>query len=144
MLQSLTNGLGRLFGLLSTSSDDDARGQSSTPREGTRIGLAVAIEAPRPGSHEATIFARRLGPSVAFDYRVQLLSDGSVRFFFLAPPSLQVRKVTPDTDFQPEDRRNQTWVRKSGWTWSPKELVDTINFVHLAIHHGYAIPDQRY
>ena len=87
---------------------------------------------------------RKLWVIESFDYRVQLLSDGSVRFFFLAPPSLQVWKVTPDTDFQPEDRRNQTWVRKSGWTWSAKELVDTINFVHLAIHHGYAIPDQRY
>jgi len=47
-------------------------------------------------------------------------------------------------DFQPEDQRNQTWIRKSGWSWSAKELVDTINFVHLVIHHGYVIPDQRY
>ena len=147
MLQSLTNGLGRVFGLRSPGSDDDALGQSFNPRdqrEGTRIGLAVAIEAPRPGSHEVTIFARRLGPSVALDYRLQFLSDGSVRFFFLAPPSLQVWKVMQDMDFHPEDRRNQTWVRKSGWNWSAKELVDTINFVHLVIHHGYVIPDQRY
>jgi hypothetical protein len=147
MLQSLTNGLGRLFGLRSTGSDDDGRGQSSNPRdqrEGTRIGLAVAIEARRSGSDEVTIFARRLGPSIGFDYRAQFLSDGSVRFFFLTPPSLQVWKVMRYMDFQPEDRRNQTWVRKSGWNWSAKELVDTINFVHLVIHHGYVIPDQRY
>ena len=47
-------------------------------------------------------------------------------------------------DFQPEDRRNQAWVRKSGWNRSAKELMDTINFVHLVIHHGYVIPDPRY
>jgi hypothetical protein len=46
--------------------------------------------------------------------------------------------------FQPEDRGNQIWVRKSGSLWSAKELVDTINFVHLVIHHGYVIPDQRF
>jgi hypothetical protein len=47
-------------------------------------------------------------------------------------------------DFQPEDRRNQIWVRKSGSLWSAKELVGTINFVHLVIHHGYVIPDEQY
>ena len=35
-------------------------------------------------------------------------------------------------------------VRKSGSLWSAKELVDTINVVHLVIHHGYVIPDQRF
>jgi hypothetical protein len=25
-----------------------------------------------------------------------------------------------------------------------EELVDTINFVHLVMHHGYIIPDQWY
>jgi len=40
-------------------------------------------------------------------------------------------------DFQPEDRPNQIWVRKSGSRWSANELVDTINFVHLVVHHGY-------
>ena len=147
MLQSLTNGLGRLFGLRSTGSDDDGRGQSSNPRdqrEGTRIGLAVAIEARRPGSDEVTIFARRLGRSVGFDYRVQFLSDGTVRFIFRAAPSLKVWRVMQHMGFQPEDRGNQIWVRKSGSLWSAKELVETINFVHLVIHHGYVIPDQRF
>jgi hypothetical protein len=46
-------------------------------------------------------------------------------------------------EFQPEDRRNQMWVRKSGSLWSAKELVETINFEHLVIHHGHVIPDQR-
>jgi hypothetical protein len=147
MPRSLMGGLGRLLGRRSTGADDGAQAQpSNTPdqREGTRIGLAVGIEAPRPGSHEVTIFARRLGSSVTFDYRVQFLSDGSVRFFFLAPPSLQVWNVMRHMDFQPQDRRNQTWLRKSDRRWSAKELVDTINFVHLVIHHGYVIPDQRF
>jgi len=47
-------------------------------------------------------------------------------------------------NFQPEDPRNQIWVRKSGSYWSAKELVETINFVHLVIYHGYVIPGQRY
>jgi hypothetical protein len=85
-----------------------------------------------------------LGSSGAFDYRVQFLSDGSVRFFFLAPPPLQVWKVMRYMDFQPEDRRNQTWGRKSDRHWSAKELVETINFVDPVIHHGYVIPDQQY
>ena len=96
---------------------DRAQGKpSNTPdqREGTRIALAVGIEVPRPGSHEVTVFARRLGSSVAFDYRIQFLSDGSVRFIFRSPPSLKVWRVMQYMDFQPEDRRNQIWVRKSG------------------------------
>jgi hypothetical protein len=145
MPRFLMDGLGQVFRWRSTSADDDAQG-SNTPdhREGTRIGLAVGIEVLHPESHEVTIFARRLGSSVAFDYRIQFLSDGSVRFFFPTPPPFQVWKVMRYMDFQPEDRRNQTWVRKSGSHWSAKELVDTINFVHLVIHHCYVIPDQRY
>jgi len=146
MSRFLMDGLGQVFGWRSTNADDDAQGQPSNTRdrrEGTRIGLAIGIEVLRPGSDEVTIFARRLGSSVAFDYRIQFLSDGLVRFFFRAPPSHQVWKVMRYMDFQPEDRRNQIWVRKSGSHWSAKELVDTINFVHLAIHHGYVIPGQR-
>jgi len=82
--------------------------------------------------------------SVAFDYRIQFLSDGSVRFIFRAAPSLKVWRLVRYMGFQPEDRGNQIWVRKSGSLWSAKELVDTINFVHLVIHHGYVIPDQRF
>jgi hypothetical protein len=62
----------------------------------------------------------------------------------MASPSLQVWKVMRYMAFRPEDRRNQTWVRKSGAQWSAKELVDTTNFVHLVIRHGYVIPEQRY
>ena len=82
------DGLGQVFGWRSTSADDDAQGQPSNTldrREGTRIGLAIGIEVLRPGSDEITIFARRLDSSVAFDYRIQFLSDGLVRFFFRAP-----------------------------------------------------------
>ena len=143
----LMNGLGQLFGRQPTGADDGAQGKpSNTPdqREGTRIALAVGIEVPRPGSHEVTVFARRLGSSVAFDYRIQFLSDGSVRFIFRSPPSLKVWRAMQYIDFRPEDRRNQTWVRKSGAQWSAKELVDTTNFVHLVIRHGYVIPEQRY
>ena len=90
------DGLAQVFGWRSTSADDDAQSQPSNTRdrrEGTRIGLAIGIEVLRPGSDEVTIFARRLDSSVAFDYRIQFLSDGFVRFFFRAPPSHQVWKV---------------------------------------------------
>src|SRR6516225_3261324 len=92
----LMDGLGQLFGRQPTGADDGAQGKpsnTSDQREGTRIGLAVGIEVPRPGSLEVTVFARRLGSSVAFDYfdyRIQFLSDGSVRFIFRAAPSLKV------------------------------------------------------
>jgi hypothetical protein len=132
----LIDGLGQLFGRQPTGADDGAQGKpsnTSDPPEGTRIALAVGIEVPRPGSHEVTVFARRLGSSVAFDYRVQFLRDGSVRFIFRAAPSLKVWRVMQYMGFQPEDRGNQIWVRKSGSLWSAKELVDTINFVHLVI-----------
>ena len=141
------DGLAQVFGWRSTSADDNAQSQPSNTRdrrEGTRIGLAIGIEVLRPGSDEVTIFARRLDSSVAFDYRIQFLSDGSVRFIFRAAPSLKVWRVMQYMDFQPEDRGNQIWVRKSGSLWSAKELVDTINFVHLVIHHGYVIPDQPF
>ena len=143
----LMDGLGQLFGRQPTGADDGAQGKpsnTSDQREGTRIALAVGIEVPRPGSHEVTVFARRLGSSVAFDYRIQFLSDGSVRFVFRAAPSLKAWRVMQYMGFQPEDRGNQIWVRKSGSLWSAKELVETINFVHLVIHHGYVIPDQRF
>ena len=123
------DGLGQVFGWRSTSADDDAQGQPSNTldrREGTRIGLAIGIEVLRPGSDEVTIFARRLDSSVAFDYRIQFLSEGLVRFFFRAPPSHRVWKVMRYMDFQPEARRNQIWVRKSDSCWFAKELVDTI------------------
>jgi hypothetical protein len=147
MPRFLMDGLRQVFGWRPTSAGDDAQGQPSNTRdrrEGTRIGLAIGIEVLRPGSDEVTVFARRLDSSVAFDYRIQFLSEGLVRFFFRAPPSHQVWKVMRYMDFHPEDRRNQIWVRKSGLYWSAKELVDTINFVHLVIHHGYVIPGQRY
>src|SRR5215475_8732317 len=67
-----------------------------------------------------TVFARRLGSSVAFDYRIQFLSDGSVRFIFRSPPSLKVWRIMQYMDFQPEDRRNQIWVRKSDSLWSAR------------------------
>ena len=89
----LIDALGQLFGRQPTGADDGAQSKSSNTsdqREGTRIALAVGIEVPRPGSHEVTVFARRLGSSVAFDYRIQFLSDGSVRFIFRAAPSLKV------------------------------------------------------
>jgi hypothetical protein len=97
------------FGWRSTRAEDDAQGQPSNTRgrrEGTRIGLAIGIEVLRQGSDEVTIFAQRLDSSVAFDYRIQFLSKGLVRFF-RTPPSHQVWKVMRHMDFQPEDRRNQ-------------------------------------
>ena len=87
------DGLAQVFGWRSTGADDNAQSQPSNTRdrrEGTRIGLAIGIEVLRPGSDEVTIFARRLDSSVAFDYRIQFLSDGFVRFFFRAPPPHQV------------------------------------------------------
>jgi hypothetical protein len=146
MPRSLMDGVGRFFGWWSTGMDGtpDHPSNWSHRREATRIGVAVAIEAPRPGPHGVTIFARRLGSSVpGFDYQVQFLSDGPVRFLFVAPPSPGARKVMRYMNFRPEDLRNKAWVRKSGWHWSAKDLVDTINFVHLVIHHGYVIPDQQ-
>jgi hypothetical protein len=80
----------------------------------------MGIEVLRPRSDEVIVFARRLDSSVAFDCRIQFLSEGLVRFFFRAPPSHQVWKVMRYMDFQPADRRNQIWVRKSGSYWSAK------------------------
>jgi hypothetical protein len=141
------DGVGRFFGWWSTGMD----GTTGHPlnwshrREATRIGVAVGIESPRPGPHGVTVFARRLGSSVpGFDYQVQFLSDGSVRFLFVAPPPPEVGKVMRHMNFQPEGRRNKAWVRTSAWCWSAKELVDTINFLQLIIHHDFVMADHFY
>jgi hypothetical protein len=144
---SLMDGVGRFFGWLSSGMDGSPSRPSnwSHQREATRIGVAVAIEAPRPGPRGVTIFARRLGSYVpGFDYQVQFLSDGSARFLFVARPSFEVGKVMRYMNFEPEDWRNKVWVRKSGWQWSAKELVDTINFLQLIIHHDFVMSDHFY
>jgi len=146
MPRSLVEGLRRLFGQRSVRAGGGAQvelGNRVPWRPMTRIGVVLAIEAPRPGPHGATIFARRLGsPGGGFDYQMQFLTEGSVRFRFLAPPSPQAWKVMQYMDFQPEDGRKQVWVRKSSLDWSSKELVDTINLLHLIKHHGHLIPDR--
>ena len=99
----------------------------------TRIGVVLAIEAGRSGADRATVFARRLGsPVTAFDYQMQFLPEGPVRFCFLALPSPQVWKMMQYMDFESEDGRK----RKSSWDWSAKDLVDAINLLHLVSHHG--------
>jgi hypothetical protein len=55
-----------------------------------------------------------------------------------------VRKVMRYMNFWPEYRRNRAWVRKSGWQWSARELVDTLNFLQLIIHYDFVMADHFY
>jgi hypothetical protein len=148
MPRSFMDGVGRFFGWWSTGAGDGTPRHPSNwshQRIATRIGVAVAIEAPRSGPYEVTIFARRLSSNVpGFDYQVQFLSDGSVRFLFVAPPSPEVGKVMRYMNFRPEDRRHRAWVRKSGRQWSARELVDTLNFLQMIIHHDFVMADHFY
>jgi hypothetical protein len=148
MPRSLMDGLRQFFGQQSSRADAARQPKPSSPsprRYMTRIGVVLAIEAPHPGPHGATVFVQRLGsPVTAFDYQMQFPTEGPGTFRFLAPPSPLARKMMRSMDFQPEDGRNQVWVRKSSWDWSAKELVDAINLLHLIKHHGHVFPDQRY
>ena len=113
MPRSLTDGLRRLFGQRSGVGIQTQPLGPPPWRDMTRIGVVLAIEAGRPGADRATVFARRLGsPLTAFDYQMQFLPEGPVRFCFLAPPSPQVWKMMQYMDFEPEDGRKQVWVRK--------------------------------
>jgi hypothetical protein len=83
MSRSLMNGLGQVLGWRSTNADDDQPSNTRDRREGTRIGLAIGIEVPRPGSDEATIFAGRLVhplPLTTFDYPQNAIYAGPVKF----------------------------------------------------------------
>jgi hypothetical protein len=53
--------------------------------------LRLAWKYFRPGSDEVTVFARRLDSSVAFDYRIQFLSEGRPR----PRPRQKSRQIIP-------------------------------------------------
>jgi hypothetical protein len=89
MPRSLMDGLRQFFGQQSSRADAARQPKPSSPsprRYMTRIGVVLAIEAPHPGPHGATVFVQRLGsPVTAFDYQMQFPTEGPGTFLLSGP-----------------------------------------------------------